>query len=124
MTGLTSTFTELDSGICGSMKFGDGSVVDIEGRGTILFMGNGGEHHRLSGVYLIPQLKANIVSLGQLDEGGSCGHGVAATAIRSNQRKRKVEKTRAKNYVLIKVFDFDCLLHHSVMTYHYYEHTL
>jgi hypothetical protein len=53
------------------MKFGDGSVVDIERRGTILFMGNGGEHHRLSGVYLIPQLKANIVSLGQLDEGGS-----------------------------------------------------
>jgi hypothetical protein len=52
------------------VKFGDGSVIDIEGHGTILFIGNGGEHHRLSGVYLMPRLKSNIVSLGQLDEGG------------------------------------------------------
>jgi hypothetical protein len=70
MTGSRSAFTEPDLGIHGSVKFGDGSVVDIEGRGTILFMGNGGEHHGLSSVYLIPRLKANIMSLGQLDEGG------------------------------------------------------
>jgi hypothetical protein len=70
MTGSRSPFSELDSGIHGSVKFADRSIVDIEGRGTILFMGNGGEHHRPSGVYIIPWLKANIVSLGQLDEGG------------------------------------------------------
>jgi hypothetical protein len=70
MTILRSTITELDSGIHGSVKFGDGSVINIEGHGTILFIGNGGEHHRLSGVYLMPRLKSNIVSLGQLDEGG------------------------------------------------------
>jgi hypothetical protein len=54
MTDSRSTFTELDSGIRGSMKFGGGSIIDIEGCGTILFVGNGGEHHKLSGVYLIP----------------------------------------------------------------------
>jgi hypothetical protein len=52
------------------VKFGDGYIIDIEGRRTILLMGNSSEHHRLSGVYLIPRLKANIMSLGLLDEGG------------------------------------------------------
>jgi hypothetical protein len=54
MTDSRSAFTELDLGIRGSMKFGGGSIIDIEGCGTILFVGNGGEHHKLSGVYLIP----------------------------------------------------------------------
>ena len=52
------------------MKFGDGSVVEIEGRGTILFVSKGGEHRKLTDVYFIPRLKANLVSLGQLDEAG------------------------------------------------------
>ena len=68
MTGAKSAFSELDSGIRGTVKFGDGSVVEIEGRDTILFLNKGGEHHKLTGVYFIPRLKANLVSLGQLDE--------------------------------------------------------
>ena len=39
-------------------------------RGTILFVGKGGEHRKLTGVYFISRLKANLVSLGQLDEAG------------------------------------------------------
>ena len=35
-----------------------------------LFVGKGGEHHKLIDVYFIPRLKANLVSLGQLDEAG------------------------------------------------------
>jgi hypothetical protein len=38
----------------GSVKFGDGPIVEIEGRGTILFLGKGGEHRRLTRVYYIP----------------------------------------------------------------------
>ena len=52
------------------MKFGNVSIVEIEGRDTILFVGTGGEYHKLTGVYFIPRLKANLVSLGQLDEAG------------------------------------------------------
>ena len=70
MTGAKSVFSELDSGIRGTVKFGDGSVVEIEGHDTILFVGKGGIHHKLTGVYFIPRLKANIVSLGQLDKAG------------------------------------------------------
>ena len=70
MTGARSAFAELDSGVRGSVRFGDRSTVDIEGRGTVLFRCKTGEHQRLTGVYHIPRLAANIISLGQLEEEG------------------------------------------------------
>ena len=36
MTGARSSFSELNSGIRGTVKFGDGSVVEIEGRGDTI----------------------------------------------------------------------------------------
>jgi transposase InsO family protein len=42
--------------------------VAIEGRGSILFKLKSGEHQELAGIYYIPRLTTNIVSLGQLDE--------------------------------------------------------
>ena len=68
MTGVRSAFSELDTGVRGTVRFGDGSMVDIHGRATILFSCKTGEHQRLGGVYYIPRLTANIISLGQLDE--------------------------------------------------------
>ena len=62
MTGTRSAFSELDTGIRGTIKFGDGSVVGIEGHGTVLFKRKGREHQALEGVYHIPCLTANIVS--------------------------------------------------------------
>jgi hypothetical protein len=56
--------------ICGTVKFGDDSEVAIEGSGTILFEAKTGEHLPLTGVYYIPRLTTDIISLGQLDEGG------------------------------------------------------
>ena len=63
MTGAKSAFFELDSWIRKIVKFGDGSIVEIKGRDTILFVDKGGKHHKLTSVYFIPRLKANIVSL-------------------------------------------------------------
>jgi hypothetical protein len=37
MTGSRSAFSDLNTGIVGTVRFGDGSLVKIEGRGTILF---------------------------------------------------------------------------------------
>ena len=48
MTGSKSVFCELDSGIRGMVKFSDGSVVEIEGHDTILFVDKGGKHHKLT----------------------------------------------------------------------------
>jgi hypothetical protein len=70
LTGSKSTFSELDRSIHGTVKFGDGSVVQIEGVVTILFSYKTGEHRMFGGVYYIPKLNTNIISLGQLDEVG------------------------------------------------------
>jgi hypothetical protein len=70
MTGVREVFVELNRNICGTVRFGDGSVVEIEGIETVLFGCKNGEHRSLSGVYLIPKLTTNIISLGLLDEVG------------------------------------------------------
>ena len=81
MTGDRSLFAELDTGVGGNVRFGDGSAVDICGRGTVLFTCQDGRQRALTRVYFIPRLRSNIVSLGQLDEHGCTTkiHGVVLT---------------------------------------------
>ena len=67
MTGRGDAFAEIDRTVTGTVRFGDGSVVEIKGVGTIIFAGRNGEHKALSGVYYIPRLKNSIISIGQLD---------------------------------------------------------
>jgi hypothetical protein len=69
MTGRGNMFSELDRAVQGTVKFGDGSVVNICGKGTIIFSERHGEHKVLMGVYWIPCLKNSIISVGQMDEG-------------------------------------------------------
>lgn len=52
------------------MKFGDGSTVEILGKGSILLQCKNGDHRFLSEVYYIPKLRSNIISLGQMIEDG------------------------------------------------------
>jgi hypothetical protein len=70
MTGCKSAFSDLDRAIHGTIRFGDGSMVQIEGMGTVLFSGKNGEHRAFTGVYYIPRLTTNIIGVGQLDEMG------------------------------------------------------
>jgi hypothetical protein len=71
MTGRGNVFSELDRAVQGTVKFRDGSVVNICGKGTIIFSERHGEHKVLTGVYWIPRLKNSIISVGQMDEGGA-----------------------------------------------------
>jgi transposase InsO family protein len=71
MTSRQEFFTELDSSVRGSVKFGDASGVEIKGVSSIIFTAVSGEHRLLTGVYYIPTLRNSIISLGQLDENGS-----------------------------------------------------
>jgi len=70
MSGSRAAFTELDAAVCGTVRFGDDSVARIEGCGTIVFRCENGEQCAFRGVYYIPQLTTNIMSIGQLDEVG------------------------------------------------------
>jgi hypothetical protein len=60
----------MDENVRGKVKFGDGSLVEIHGRGVVLFSCRSGEHRAFTDVYFIPRLRTNIISLGQLDEVG------------------------------------------------------
>ena len=64
MTGTREFFTTIDERIKGTVRFGDGSMVEIQGRGYVLFECRKGEHKVLMEVYYIPRLKSNIISLG------------------------------------------------------------
>jgi hypothetical protein len=71
MMGRDNMFSELDRAVQGTVKFGDGSVVNICGKSTIIFSLRYDEHKVLTGVYWIPHLKNSIISVGQMDEGGT-----------------------------------------------------
>lgn len=71
MSRCRSAFVNIDKQIQGTIRFGDGSEVAIEGSGAVVFQAKNGERTQLAGVYYIPRLTTSIVSLGQLDEGGS-----------------------------------------------------
>lgn len=68
MTRSGVAFSDLDTGIIGTVRFEDGSNVKIEGRGTILLTCKNGEHRAFTNVYFIPRLTANIIGVGLLDE--------------------------------------------------------
>ncbi|GJS84530.1 zinc finger, CCHC-type containing protein [Tanacetum coccineum] len=66
MTGTKSHFRDIDESTTGRVRFGDGSYVEIKGRGSILLGCRNHEQKIVSDVYYIPNLKSNILSLGQL----------------------------------------------------------
>lgn len=70
MTGLRSAFSDIDSKITGNVQLGDGSIMRIGGRGTVMFACKNSEHRMLHNTYYLPHLAANIISVGQLDETG------------------------------------------------------
>jgi hypothetical protein len=70
MIGVRAAFSIIDLRVHGTVHFGNGSVTNIEGRGTILIKSKTGRHKALAGVYYIPRLMANIVSLGRMEGAG------------------------------------------------------
>lgn len=70
MTGVKDYFKSIDESITGKVRFGDDSRVDIKGKGSILFVSQNGDQKILADVYYIPDLKSNIISLGQATEAG------------------------------------------------------
>ena len=70
MTGDRNMFAELNESVTGRVWFGDGSAVEIKGKGTLLFQCKNGDQLMVSDVYFIPALTSNILSLGQLTEAG------------------------------------------------------
>jgi hypothetical protein len=71
MTGCQESLATLDELVRGTVRFGDGSTVEIHGIGAVTIAGKNQDHRVLIEVYFIPSLKSNILSLGHLEEGGA-----------------------------------------------------
>ena len=96
MTGSKVAFSELDDDVTGTVKFGDSSRVAIRGHDTIIFRCQNGDHHVLTDVYYIPQLRSSIIGISQLDERGSkvlIKDGVLKTKDREQRLLAKVKRS-------------------------------
>jgi hypothetical protein len=103
MTGRREFFSDLDSGVEGSVKFGDASAIEIKGVGSVIFKAKMGEHRLLTGVYYIPALRNSIISVGQLDENGlrvEIEDGMLRIWDRSRRLLAKVNRGSNRPYVL------------------------
>lgn len=73
MMGNREALSELDTSIVGTVKFGDNSSVDIQGRGTFLFHCKSGEHRALTDVYFTPSSAAtSSASANWMSEAARC----------------------------------------------------
>lgn len=70
ITGDQRYFCKIDESITGKVRFRDDSRIDIKGKGSIEFIDRNGELRKMTDVYFIPELKSNIISLGQATEAG------------------------------------------------------
>jgi hypothetical protein len=56
----------LDKSVGGTVRFGDGLLVEIEGIRSVMLQTKNQGHKVLTEVYYIPKLKCNIISIGEL----------------------------------------------------------
>nr|GEZ94468.1 zinc finger, CCHC-type [Tanacetum cinerariifolium] len=70
MTRIREHFKELDEKVSGKVRFEDGSYIKIKGKGSILIGCDDEKQRIISHVYYIPDLKSNLLSLGQFTEIG------------------------------------------------------
>ena len=70
MSELKHLLTDLREINSGFVSFGDASKVEVKGKGEISFSRKEGRQGKIEDVYFVPDLKNNILSLGQLLEKG------------------------------------------------------
>ncbi|KAJ9552989.1 hypothetical protein OSB04_017034 [Centaurea solstitialis] len=100
MIGIYSYFSKLNKRITGRVKFGDGSCVRIEGKGSIFFVGKNREQKLLKDVYYIPSLRSNIWK-------------VAYEGPRSENRLYKIQLKVGKPHCLHAEIDDESWLWHA-----------
>ncbi|OMO99220.1 hypothetical protein CCACVL1_03887 [Corchorus capsularis] len=70
MSGDKKAFAELDETFTDTVKFGDDSTVEVKGKGNVRIQTNSGQVQSILNVLYVPDLKTNLLSIGQLQEKG------------------------------------------------------
>ena len=96
-------FQELKDVSRGTVRFGNGSMTKIGGRGWIMFQCQNGGQMRLDNVLYFLEVKSNILSLGQFDEHGCrilMGGSFLTIYDQHGRLLVKVKKTLSRLYLL------------------------
>lgn len=98
MSGDRRYFSKIDDSVTEKVRFGDDSCIDIKRKGSISFIDMNGEPRMMNKVYFIPDLKSNIISLGQATESG-CDIRMKGECLTMHDHKGKllVKTNRARN---------------------------
>ncbi|KAJ3692026.1 hypothetical protein LUZ60_012376 [Juncus effusus] len=70
MCGHKHLFKEMREVENGHVSFGDASKIQVKGQGTVHYLQKDGTEGSIEDVYYVPNLKSNILSMGQLMEKG------------------------------------------------------
>ncbi|KAH7571499.1 hypothetical protein JRO89_XS04G0063100 [Xanthoceras sorbifolium] len=70
MCGDKRVLSDLDESFCNTVKFGDNSTVFVMGKGNVTLQTKENSTHTISNVLFVPDLKTNLLSVGQLQEKG------------------------------------------------------
>ncbi|KAA0057220.1 Retrovirus-related Pol polyprotein from transposon TNT 1-94 [Cucumis melo var. makuwa] len=68
MCGDKKAFSELDESFCNTVKIGDNSTISVLKKGRVTIQTKGNSIHIISNVLFVPDLKTNLLSVGQLLE--------------------------------------------------------
>ena len=113
MTGRREFFSVLDESTTGSVKFSDNSRILIKGKGSIEVNQRDGSSLQLCNVLYVPQLEANILSLGRLDEEGYhmiMGEGKLNIFNHDGKLFAEVQRSKGRLYLLkLNIMD-QCML--------------
>ena len=70
MSGSKSSFFHLNEDFHSTVSFGDSSSIKVKGKGDIKIKTRNGFAETISNVLYVPDLKSNLLSVGQLQEKG------------------------------------------------------
>ena len=70
MTGNKNLLSSLDASITSEIMLGDRTSIKAEGKGIVPILTKQNQNKYISYVYYVPQLKHNLISVGQLMEHG------------------------------------------------------
>ncbi|GJV20714.1 retrovirus-related pol polyprotein from transposon TNT 1-94 [Tanacetum coccineum] len=129
VSNIKEEFVEMEQSK-GNVTFGDESKAPVKRKGKILIRAKDGSHQYISDVYNVPNLKSNILSVGQLLEKNYDIHFKDRSATIRNQEGKLIAKVHmTKNRMFILNIQHDeakclksCLEDHSWLWHMRYGH--